>query len=194
MNSASIILLLQMAVSLLTNPQIQTNSTFKAQAFDFAAQAVSLANLALQQPAETTIQTVIATTTPPVMPDVPTSTPEQPVVSQPVEPTFGAVQGPTSVSCDEMGNFFWHYDQKNIVAEFVSHRENGTGVEIKQSSLSVNGQAVQGDVVTWDKYPAARVVWTFDTSSSTSEAIVMHIETNWQQCDFTVALPPATTY
>ncbi len=49
MNFASVILVLQMALSLLTAPGLEANAQLKQQALSFASQAMSIADTALQQ-------------------------------------------------------------------------------------------------------------------------------------------------
>jgi hypothetical protein len=74
MSLASIILVLQVAVSLLVNPNLANNLAAKQQAVDFANQAIALANQALQQPVTTSLQDTVSTSTPPAFPSISSDT------------------------------------------------------------------------------------------------------------------------
>jgi len=60
MNIATILTLLQMVVSLLTNSQVMDNPTLRTQALNFANQSIVIATEALKQPAETPLGTATA--------------------------------------------------------------------------------------------------------------------------------------
>lgn len=73
-NLGSIIILLQLALALLSNPNIQSNPALKDQATAFAGQAIALAGQALTQPATTTLgiapSSSIDITLPPSTPNI----------------------------------------------------------------------------------------------------------------------------
>lgn len=103
MNLATIILLLQTAIALLGTP----NMTFteRQEAVNFANQALILAEQALNQPEETTLGSVITTSTPPQTPQITTMTPiPQPV--QPISPWLPNGCNPKLPNCDDPK----HYD------------------------------------------------------------------------------------
>jgi hypothetical protein len=73
MNFITVVLLLQMAVSLLTS-SLNASPAIQQQAIAFANQAVSIANEAVQAPATTTLRETVTTSTPPAFPAVATDT------------------------------------------------------------------------------------------------------------------------
>jgi hypothetical protein len=84
---ASLVLLLQAVIGLISNPLYQTDPAFHASATTFANQVISLTNDALAGPATTTLQDTVSTTTPPVAPLIPTSSP---AVAPTETPVLGA--------------------------------------------------------------------------------------------------------
>ncbi len=93
----SILTLLQIALALLSNPQVQSNPAALAQAQSFATEAIQIAAESLQNP---TSSPSVATTTPIVIPSVPvvqaTTTYTAPVVQSVPQTQNVGVSSPTS--------------------------------------------------------------------------------------------------
>lgn len=151
MNIQSIILMLQLAVSLLTNPQLNQNAALKAQALDFANQAVVLANQALQVPPETAVQAQVTTSTPPVVPAIPTSTPvvpQQPALGQPV---FAAAPALTvQKALNNKWPTFGSIVSRGSSTEFEFACGGGKVDYVTKMDITFNGQTFDIPVTPWN--------------------------------------------
>jgi hypothetical protein len=137
MNLTTIFALLQVAIGLLSNPNLAANPALQQQAIDFSNQAVSLANIAIQQLPQETLDTVISTSTPPALPIIP-----PPVIQTPPAPTdteTGAGLG-TSVATPETisVNFSTSTDALGNILGFVAIN-NTTGGAVRVVNLDVPG-------------------------------------------------------
>lgn len=141
MNLASIILLLQLALSLLANPNLDKDSTLKAQANAFAGQAIAIATEALKQPASTplgitpTSSEVFAPTVTSIINTSDSSTPPivvtiNPPIQQP-EPVFGnngnVPPPPTPIPDPFIANniFVWGVQTSSSIAFSIDKTNDG---------------------------------------------------------------------
>lgn len=107
MNLASVIILLQLAIGLLSNPSLAQNASLQAQATAFANQAITIATQALSQPPQTQLGVIPTSSTvfSPIISSVPTTTdtstppPITIIINPPVQaPSLGTVNQTTTPS------------------------------------------------------------------------------------------------
>lgn len=146
MNLASVIILLQLAIGLLSNPSLAQNASLQAQATAFANQAITIATQALSQPPQTQLGVIPTSSTvfSPIVSSVPTTTdtstppPITIIINPPTQaPSLGTVNQTTTPP--SISPILPNVQIAQAGADYITFKINKAGI-YQNLSININSQ------------------------------------------------------